>query len=82
MSKAADAERILAAAEERSHRTEKVLLELLLVVRARREGLTVDVIQERIGRCRQTIFNRLQTLDEMLELVERKGLQPVARRNA
>ena len=52
-----------------------MLLELLVIVRARREKASAVVVAERIHSHRNTVSNRARTLIEMLELIERKGLR-------
>lgn len=75
MSRTVDLQRAAESEVERNLRAERVLLELLVIVRARREKASAVVVAERIQRHRNTVSNRARTLIEMLELIERKGLR-------
>ncbi len=72
MSATVDRERKADAAAARSYVAEIVLTELLTIVRARREGVPVRLIADRLSRCRRTIYEREETLRELLQELERK----------
>lgn len=75
MSALIDQQRREDAEAERSHRLEAFLLELLAQVRARRQDLPMRVVAERVGRSERTTYRREQTLDEVLEVIDRKGIK-------
>ncbi len=73
MSKTVDLERAKDAKEAGLERGIAVCEELLRILRARREGIPVRAIADRIDRSRSTVYEREETLQLLLRLVELKG---------
>lgn len=75
MSKTVDQERADIAAEDANLRLEKLLLELLVVVRNRARGQPTSITAEAVGRGERTVRRRYNILEEMLERISRKGIR-------
>lgn len=73
LSRTVDTEREAEAKAARIARTIAVLEELLRIVKARGEELSVRVIAERIERHPRTVYRREETLRELLEQLGQKN---------
>lgn len=73
MSKKGDAERALDAESARNERAILVLEELLAIVKAKRDGVSMPMVAQDLARSTRTVFNRRDLLEKMLEMVESKG---------
>lgn len=71
MSRRVDKARAADRKADRLGRLEKVLTDLARVTKLQREGLPMDVVAERMGWDRSTLYRWLQAA----KLVERKGLK-------
>jgi len=67
-----DDERSVEMEDARQLRTIAVLKELIRIVEARREGLTVVDIADRLDRGRATVYRREVSLNALLALLEQK----------
>lgn len=75
MSKTVDQERADIAAEEENLRLERLLLELLAVVKARARRQPAQSVAAQLSRSPRTITNRQQFLLGLLDTMKRKGFR-------